>query len=97
MRERLKDLGLERATHSATPWAVERKDEGGARSDEGKGENRREHGQTQTKHEWDGVSDGDDRDRPQMAGDANDSQALTGGEITKYRAFVARISHLSQD
>ena len=29
--------------------------------------------------------------------DANDSQALTGGDITRYRALVARISHLSQD
>ena len=29
--------------------------------------------------------------------DANDSQALTGGYITKYRALVARISYLSQD
>ena len=33
--------------------------------------------QTQTKHEWDDMNDGDDRgDRPQMADDdANDSQA----------------------
>ena len=29
--------------------------------------------------------------------DANDSQALTGGDITMYRALVARISDLSQD
>ena len=29
--------------------------------------------------------------------DANDSQALTGGDITRYRARVARISYLSQD
>ena len=29
--------------------------------------------------------------------DANDSQALTGGDITRYRALVARISYLSQD
>ena len=29
--------------------------------------------------------------------DANDSQALTGGDITKYRALVARTSYLSQD
>ena len=29
--------------------------------------------------------------------DANDTQALTGGDITKYRALVARISFLSQD
>ena len=44
------------------------------------------------------MGDGDGRDRLLMAGDgANDSQALTGGGITKYRAFVARISYLSQD
>ena len=44
------------------------------------------------------MSDGDDRDRPQMAGDdAIDSQALTGGDITMYRALVVRISCLSQD
>ena len=41
---------------------------------------------------------GDDRDRLQMADDdADDSQALTGGDITRYRALVARISYLSQD
>ena len=33
------------------------------------------------------MNNGDDRDRPQMA----------GGNITRYRAFVARISCLSQD
>ena len=60
----LKDLELERANHSATPCAVERKDEGGARRDERKGENRCGQGQTQTKHEWDDMNDGDDRDRP---------------------------------
>ena len=58
-------------------------------------ENRCGHGQTQTKHEWDDMNDGDDRDRPQMADDdANDRQALTGGDITRYRALVARISYL---
>ena len=30
-------------------------------------------------------------------GDATDSQTLTGGDITRYRALVARISYLSQD
>ena len=70
---------------------MERKNEGNARSDESEGVNRRRQGQTQTK-------DGDDKDRPQMAGDdANDSQALTGGDITKHRALVARSSYLSQD
>ena len=29
--------------------------------------------------------------------DANDGQALTGGDITRYRALVSRISYLSQD
>ena len=29
--------------------------------------------------------------------DTNDSQALTGGDITRYSALVARISYLSQD
>ena len=43
----------------------------------------------QIKHEWDAVSDGDDRDRVQMADDdANDSQALTGGDITRYIALL---------
>ena len=96
-RETLKDLGLERANHSAVPctWKGRMSN---ARSDESEGENRRGQGRTQTKHEWDGMSDGDDRDRPQKAGDAaNDSQARTAGDITEYRAFVARISHLSQD
>ena len=74
------------------------KDEGGARRDESKGENRCGQGQTQIKHGRDEVNAGDDRDRPQMAGDdANDSQALTGGDITRYRALVERISYLSQD
>ena len=51
----------------------------------------------QTEHEWD-LKNGDDRDRPQMADDEeNDSQALTGGDIMRYRALVPRISYLSQD
>ena len=87
-----------RILNPATPCTVERKDVGGARSDESKGEDRCGQGQTQTKHEWDGTSDGDDRERPQMTDDdASDSQGLTGGDITRYRALVARISFLSQD
>ena len=40
----------------------------------------------------------DNRDRPWMADDdAIDSQALTGGDITRYRALVARICYMSQD
>ena len=39
---------------------------------------------TQTKHERDGMGFGDSRNRPQMAGDdVTDSQALTGGDITR--------------
>ena len=52
----------------------------------------------QTKREWVDAKEGDDRDRPRMADDDdNDSQALTGGDITWCRALVARISYLSQD
>ena len=44
------------------------------------------------------MDDDDNRDRPRIADDdAVDSQALTGGDITRYRALVARISYLSQD
>ena len=98
VREILKGLELERANHTATPCAAESKNEGNARNDERKGENGRGQRQAQTKHEWDDVSEGDDRYRPRMADDdANDSQALTGGDITRYRALVARINYLSQD
>ena len=89
VREIMNGLELERANHSATPCDV-------ARRDESKGENRCRRGQT--KHRWDDVNDDDDKDRPRMADDdANDSQALTGGDVTRYRALVARISYLSQD
>ena len=44
------------------------------------------------------MNDDDNRDRPRMVDDgAIDSQALTGGDVTRYRALVARISYLSQD
>ena len=44
------------------------------------------------------MSESDDMYRPQMADDDdNDKQALTGGDITRHRALVARISFLSQD
>ena len=88
-REIVKGLGLERANHSATPCAVERREEG-------KGEN--QCGRRQSKHRRNDVNDDDNRSRPQMADDdAIDSQALTGGEITRCRALVARTSYLSQD
>ena len=89
VRETLKGLELERANRSATPCAVDRRDEG-------KGESRR--GQTQTGHKWEDANNSDDRDRPQMADDDDpDSQAVTNGGVTRYRALVARISYLSQD
>ena len=75
-----------------------RSNEGNARSDESKGLTDANRDKTQTEHEWDGMGDGDGRNRLQMAGDgANDSQALTGGHITKYRTLVARISVFSKD
>ena len=44
------------------------------------------------------MNDDDNRDRPRMVDDdAIDSQALTRGDVTRYRALVARISYLSQD
>ena len=53
--------------------------------------------QIQAEHEWDNAN-GDDRDRPRMVDDNDpDSQALTTGDITRYRALVVRISYLSQD
>ena len=48
VREIMTDLELERANHSATPCAVERKNEGNAKSDESEG---------------DGMGDGDDREQ----------------------------------
>ena len=89
VREIMKGLEMERANHSATPCAVEGRDES-------KGEKRC--GRGQTKRRWDDVNDDVNRDRPWMADDdAIDSQALTGGDITRYSALVARISYLSQD
>ena len=89
VREILKGLELERANHSVTPCDVERRDES-------KGENRC--GRGQTNHRWDDVNDDENRDRPRIVDDdAIDSQALPGGDVTRYRALVARISYLSQD
>ena len=91
VREMLKDPEMERANHLGPPCAVEGKKEGNARS-ESKRENRCDQGQTQTKHQWDDMCDGDGRNSPQMAGD----DATDRGHITKYRALVARTSYLSQ-
>ena len=53
---------------------------------------------TRADYRWDDVNDDDDKDRPRMADDDGiGSQALTGGDITRFRALVARISYLSQD
>ena len=51
VRETMKGLGLEQANHSATPCAVERRDESKNRC-----------GRGQTKHRWDDVTDDDNRD-----------------------------------
>ena len=100
VREILKDLELEQANHAATPCDMDKKEDN-KRSDGSKGENHCEQGQCQTKHDWGDAGDGDDKNRVQMTGDerddTNDSQALTGSDITKYRALGARISYVSQD
>ena len=95
VREILKDLELEQVNHAATPCNVDKKSENSVRSHGSKGENHCEQGQRHTKHDLDDAGDGDDKNRVQMTNDerddANDSQALTGGDIAKYRAIVARI------
>ena len=89
VREIMKGLELERANHSVTPCAVERRDEC-------KFVNRC--GRRQTKHRWNDMNDDDNRDPPRMADDdAIDSQVLVGGDTTRHRELVARISYLSQD
>ena len=86
VRQKMKSLELERANHSASPRAVERRVESKGEHGCGRG---------QIKGRW---NDDDSGDPHQMADDdAMDSQALTGGDITRYRAPVARISYLSQD
>ena len=74
VREIMNGFELERANHSTTPCDL-------AGMDESKGENRCRRGQA--KHRWNHVYGDDDKDRPRMADDdANDSQALTGGNHT---------------
>ena len=66
--------------------------------DEGKGESRCRQEQTQAEHEWDNANDSDDKVWPRMVDDYDpDSQALTNGDITRYKALVAPLSYLSQD
>ena len=67
-----------------------KKNENTAGIDGSKGENQREQGQRQIEHDRDDAGDGDDENKLQMTN-------VTGGDITKYRALVARISYLSQD
>ena len=85
VREIFEDLQLKRANHSVAPWAVERE----LRVTQGRRKRGREptrQGQTQTKHEWDGVSDGDDRERPQMAGVDQEAASLSTAESELYAA-----------
>ena len=51
VRDLLKGLELERANRSVAPCAAEMKNDGNARSDEGKGRSQCGKGLTQTKHE----------------------------------------------
>ena len=82
------NLDLDRANHITTPCTVEKKELDNARSDENKGENRAEPGQTEAQHDWDAESD---RRTVQMTSDGkDDSQALAGGDITKYSAGGSR-------
>ena len=77
---------------------MENNSRGNARDDESEGENQRGRRRTQSKHEWDDVHECGSGHQPQMTDDdSSDSQALTGGDVTRYRALVARISYLSQD
>ena len=81
VREIMSGLELERSSHSATPCAVERRDES-------KGENRC--GRGQTKRRWDDVNDDDNRDRTRMADDdAIDSQALPSGTLATRRILTS--------
>ena len=89
----MKFFDFKRANHTATPCPVERMRGGKPRNGASKGESQGEQGQTDARHEWDHQSDKDDRCRVQMTNDdETDSQAPTSGDITKHRAFVARIS-----
>ena len=91
----MKDLQWEQAKQRLhAKW----KEEGGQRK---KLQNQRGDGTNWKNQDGDDAGDGDDKNRVQMTNDerddANDSQALTGCDITKYRELVARISDLSQD
>ena len=92
---------MEQAHHAATPCNVDKKIENNAGSDGSKWEKQCERGQRQTKHDWDAGGDTDDKNRVDMTNDerddTNDSQVLTGGDITKYKTLVARISYPSHD
>ena len=99
VQEILKDLDLECANHIADPmrrgeeesWTMREATNARERT-EG------EQGQPETQRDWDDESDRSDRRRVQVTSDGeNDSQALTGGDITNCKALVARVSYLSQD
>ena len=97
----MKDLKLEQANPAATPCNVDKKNENTAGSNGSKEEKQLEQGQRQIEHDWDDAGDGEDENKLQMTNDerddTNDSHALTGGDITKCRALVARISYLPQN
>ena len=104
VREMLKDLELEQANHEATPCNVEKHSENIAGSNGSMGETQCEQGQRQTKHDWDDAGDGDDKNRVQMTNDerdecddTNDSQTLTGGDITKWHSWRASVTCRNTD
>ena len=67
-------------------------------SDGSKEENLCEQEQRQTKHDWEDTGGGGDKNRKPMTNDerddAKESQTLTGCDITKYKALLARISYI---
>ena len=73
----------------------------GRRGDEIKGEKRYGQERRQMTHRWDDTGDEGNKHRIQMTSDEHDDMTsgrmLVEGDITKYRALVARISYLSQD
>ena len=86
------------ANDSATACAVDRKKGNNARGDETKWRTCGEQGQPGTPHDWDDESDRSGRRGAQMTSDGeSDSEALTGGDITLYRALLAHVSYRSQD
>ena len=91
------DLHLERANHTTTPCAEERKKGDGARADECK-EEQGEQGQTNPQHDWDDTGDKDGRYRVQMTSDGEKtvrhSQKVTS-RSTEFWWHATKIDQIS--